>query len=231
MAGQVLALHALIFLSCVLVSSKAGASFLSPVSVKEDVSAHFGTPRDIPQAPSIGLHPRALFDESEFEDLIERYAAGQEGSWEAYFRTFTAGGHGPTNEALTLLYEKDIGSLSDDILAELAEGAGWGTKSNGAAAKMEEPTSTALYMMAFQAFLQTKMDPEGTDSPLFEKLTVLMDKWARIIVAHADKYQCIESAVATEKPCVNRGGIGNSDYRKYLWQRDWNLNHEWRTGS
>lgn len=199
----------------------------SSVAHAESVNDVFGEPRAISQAPPVGVHPRVLFTEAEFDALIDRYATGQDGSWEAYFRRFTASIHGPSNEALTLLYSKDLSNMGDSDLAELAEGAGWGTKSNGHVAKMEEPTAAAMYMIAFQAFLQTRMDPEGTDSPLFEKLTVVMDKWSKIIVAHADKYQCVESAVETETPCVNRAG---DDYRMYLWQRDWNLDHEWRSG-
>lgn len=183
-----------------------------------------GQPRVFEPPPPAGVHPRVLLTSSELSALAARFKNGVNvaGTFEKFFYDFTKTEFGPGNEALELLQAIDVTQMNDTEKAAIAE-LGWGHKSNGRVARMEEATASAMILSSFHAFVQEEIS--GVESPIVNKLVKIMGTWADCIQSHARVYDCYEENVQ----CQGRpeGGFQGS----LLWRKDWALAQEWGTGS
>lgn len=200
-----------------LVAAANSQSYSIKGALRESLSDEdkFGQAKVFSEAPASdqpGIHPRVLFDQLEFDSIVDRYAAYVPGdkTWEDYFLWYTRSVHGPTNEVLLLLESLPVENESTEILASYVDSVG--QQKNGRNARMGEHSSTAMIIMTLHAFIATKRT--GEDSPLFGTVATVMDKWSRAIMAHHTLFDCKTGAPAAGA-CTSKN---STSLNSFIWQ-------------
>jgi hypothetical protein len=190
----------------------------------------FGSPRLFSTAPGARQpleHPRVLFNGQEWATLVDSYATGKTsaGSWQQHFLLLT-NNVGVNDQALAILDGIVIEGVSQSVVAAYFDLLGYNAR--GQPVVMGEASATALFQVALHAFVDTKISGNGPPSPLFARVYALLDKWATIVLAHANKYDCRNPDSPVYQNCtaaIPRGPINSG-----AWQQAWSTGQEWQTG-
>lgn len=191
----------------------------------------FGIPRTFRAPPPPGVHPRVLFDASDFSALVSRFVANQNitGTFEEFFLDFTKEGHGPSNTLLSAFEKLDF-AVSDEVLAGYVHY--WGKTENGLSAQMNEESSSALIMMAFHGHVEAVRNP-GQENKIFERLTKILGNWSKCILAHERLYNSYSNdmvPVPTKTDAVKDEATGLMFLGSTLWQPSYTLTQERGSG-
>jgi hypothetical protein len=178
----------------------------------------FGTARSFSQAPPVGIHPRVLFNQTEWEQLVYDYASNRNvPGWHKHFLDFTYG-HGPGNK-FTPAFEKLNFSVDNDTLAGYFDI--WGKDNvTGQSYLMNDYTENVIFQMTLHAFVETNRT--GVDSPIFDRVIFILDNWAKVVNAHGDKYDCYE----VTSPAYNKCTPSNTTAKQLnsaAWSKTWDL--------
>jgi hypothetical protein len=178
----------------------------------------FGTSRAFSQAPPVGIHPRVLFNQSEWEQLVSDYARNRNvPGWHKHFLDFTYG-HGPGNK-FTPAFESLNFSVDSDTLAGYFDI--WARDNvTGQSYMMNDYTENVIFQMTLHAFVETNRT--GVDSPVFNRVIFILDNWAKVVNAHGDKYDCYE----VTSPAYNKCTPSNATAKKLnsaAWSKTWDL--------
>jgi hypothetical protein len=176
----------------------------------------FGVARSFSQAPEVGVHPRVLFNQSEWDELISDYATYRNvAGWHKHFLDLSYA-DGPANK-VTPAFEKLNFSVDNKTMASYF--GVWGFDNfTKKPYQMTEYTETAIFQMTLHAFVETKL--KNQESPVFARVISILENWAKVVNAHGDQYDCKEPTSPAYMKCTP---ANTTALNSGAWSQTWDL--------